>query len=527
MSKRAAVKLNALDRAIGFFSPQRGLQRASARQGLTFMAGGVSRTAASKKGTLSNYFVKRLNRFTEANERTVITDRAADLIANNPHAASIVDTTSLDTVGGSGLTPQAAPNYKALGITEDEADLIAEQSEWAFKLWSREADAEGVDHFADIQYQSIRGFLGAGEYLNLPVQITDDPTRNFSFALQVLDNRRLRTPREFMNDDDVRDGIRLDGLGRRKIYYIADPDDGKLTTNLSSKSFRKIKAKIGHQPGVFHGFDKKDAEQIRGISILAPMLKLFKDYDDYMDFHVVGEILAASFPVFIETPLGEDPSQYAGDVAEAVTAGGSKAYKEYAPGQVTYGGVGQKPHILKSDRSSGSFPVFIETVLRAIGAGAGQPYEKVAKDFSKTNYSSARAALLESWRVAYRYQSWLENHFCQPVWEIVFEEAWLRGMITLPKGAPDFYDARQAYTNAKWTPPRRGHIDPVKEVTAGRESLDNHMTTMADWYAEQGQDWKDALKQIAREEAEMKRLGISPTESKSRLDASELAMQKD
>jgi capsid protein len=120
------------------------------------------------------------------------------------------------------------------------------------------------------------------------------------------------------------------------------------------------------------------------------------------------------------------------------------------------------------------------------------------------------------------YQSWLVNHFNQPVWDMVFEEAWLRGMIRLPKGAPDFYTARHAYTHAKWTPPRRGHIDPVKEVAAGSEALENDMTTLSDWYAEQGVDWREALAQRAREAKELERLGL-PSERTRKLDAQMLA----
>jgi capsid protein len=105
---------------------------------------------------------------------------------------------------------------------------------------------------------------------------------------------------------------------------------------------------------------------------------------------------------------------------------------------------------------------------------------------------------------------------------MVFEEAWLRGMIRLPKGAPDFYQARHAYTHAKWTPPRRGHIDPVKEVAAGSEALENDMTTLSDWYAEQGVDWREALAQRAREAKELERLGL-PSERTRKLDAQMLA----
>jgi len=506
--KKPLVKMNMYDRAVAIFNPGKAYRNARDRSALNLMASSVSRTAAGGKGTLGNWFVKRLNRFSEGRERVITTDRADDLIANNAHAASIVDSTALHVVGGVGLTPQSRPNHKVLGITEEQAQEIAEQAEFWFGVWCKQADAEGLDHFCDLQKTTIRTMAGKGEFLNLPVMLEETVggrKRDFSFAIQVLEPRRLRTPLNLAGDRDIRDGIRLGDNHERLSYFLADPDDGKLTSSLTSNSFQEIPAWFGHRPGIFHGFIKKDPEQVRGVSCFAPVMKLFKDYDDYMDFEVVGQILQASFPVFIEVPEGDDADDYVGETA---TEGTSKA-KEYSPGQVIHGTAGQKPHVLKSDRPGGSFPVFVETLLRAIGAAAGLPYEIVAKDFSRTNYSSARAAMLEAYRLFCMYQVYLENHFCQPTWEMVFEEAWLRGYIKLPKGAPDFYQARAAYTAAKWIPPKRGAVDPVKEIAAGKEEIISNMGTMADWFAEQGEDWQEQLRQIARERKMMKDLGLT------------------
>lgn len=521
--KKPLVRLNAVDKLIGVFSPQKAFHRGRIRATMDFMAGSVSRTGGSNKGTLSNWLTRRINRFSEERERVTITDRAGDLVANNPHAASIIDSTTLNTVGGKGLVPQSRPNFKVLGIDEEQAEEIAEQAEYWFGVWSTECDAEGICSFPEMLYQTAYSLFKNGEYLNLPVQMDVGVDRHFSFALQALDNLRLRTPHNMRNDKDVRDGIRLGSHNQPVTYYIADPDDGRLTTNLQSQSFQPIAARRGHQPNIFHGFHKKDAEQVRGVSILAPIVKLFKDYDDYIDFHIVGEILAASFPVFIETPLNQNPEGSVGD--DVIVNNAGQRIKTVNPGTVTYGEVGQKPHILKSERSQG-FGIFLETVQRALGAGVGLPYEIVAKDFSKTNYSSARAALLEAYRVFCFYQSLLETKFCQPVWAMVFEEAWLRGRIKLPKGAPDFYTARAAYTNAKWTPPKRGSIDPVKEVASGKEAIISNMGTLADWYAEQGQDWQEALRQIARERKLMKDLNLTRADLPG-FDLGKLATQPD
>ena len=507
--RRPLLRTNALDRAIGVFAPERALRRAKARTALNFMAGSVNREGASRKGSLANWFVRRLNRLSEARERVVIGDRSEALIANNPHAASIVDSTALATVGGPGLLPQSKPPHKRLGVSEEQAAEVASQAEWAFWLWSREADAEGADHFSDLQYLTVRNMVGRGEYVNLPVRL-DDPSRTFSLAIQILDPRRLRTPHNLVSEKSIRDGIRLGRNGKRLSFFIADPDDGHLTVNLTSQHFREIPAHRGHLPEIFHGFHRKDPEQVRGVSALAPVLKLFRDYEDYMDFEVTGAILAASFPVFIETPDNEDPGEFTGETSTAVSNTGTPhKIKEYHPGQVIYGSLNQKPHILKSERPNNSFPVFVETLLRAMGSACGLPYEVVAKDFSKTNYSSARAALLEAWRLFQFYQTWLVNHFCQPVWQMVFEEAWLMGLIRLPAGAPDFYQARHLWTNATWTPPKRGHVDPVKEFAASKEGIVSNMLTLSDWYAEQGKDYEEELRQIAKERKLMEELGLT------------------
>ena len=67
--------------------------------------------------------------------------------------------------------------------------------------------------------------------------------------------------------------------------------------------------------------------------------------------------------------------------------------------------------------------MFVETVLRHIGTAVGLPYEPLLKDFSKTNYSSARAALLEAWRFFRGRRHWLATNWASPVYELWLEEA--------------------------------------------------------------------------------------------------------
>jgi lambda family phage portal protein len=225
-------------------------------------------------------------------------------------------------------------------------------------------------------------------------------------------------------------------------------------------------------------------------------MKQFKDLSDYLDFELVGNIVASSFPVFIEQ---QAPQEFAEGFPTEGSGEDKTRYQEVDPGTIMYGNAGEKPHVLKSERPSNTFDGFVETILRSIGASIGLPYEVVAKDFSKTNYSSARAALLEAWRVYMLHRKWLERHFCQPVYEMVLEEAWLRGELQLPQGGPDFYEAMAEYTNATWIGPPRGHVDPEKEAKANQLLLKENVLTLADWSAEMGHDWESQVEQRSEE----------------------------
>jgi capsid protein len=52
------------------------------------------------------------------------------------------------------------------------------------------------------------------------------------------------------------------------------------------------------------------------------------------------------------------------------------------------------------------------------------------------------------------------------------------------------------------------HVDPAKEASAQATRLQNHTTTLAYEYARQGRDWKNAVRQRAKEFSLMRELGL-------------------
>jgi lambda family phage portal protein len=155
-------------------------------------------------------------------------------------------------------------------------------------------------------------------------------------------------------------------------------------------------------------------------------------------------------------------------------------------------------------RPAPQFASFVETILRQIGNSLGLPYELVMKDFSKTNYSSARAAMLEAWRGFMNRRTQLATYWCAPVYALWFEEAVNAGLID----APGFYDLMPYYLRAKWIGPGRGQIDPVKEAEGAQIRMATMVSTLEIECAEQGLDWNDVLEQRALEQAKLKQLGL-------------------
>lgn len=519
---RSAIQMTALDRAIAAVSPGRALKRLQARTALNAISAAPARTAGSQKGTMNGWAPRWLGKLMEARQRELAASRTQELVANDASAAAIVDTMPTNVVGY-GLSPQSEPHADILGLTEEQAQAFANRAEWLYRLWSRTADLSGRMTVWDMQFLGVRNLMVYGEALRIPVMLPDEPGRRFSLSFQDVSPLRLKTPPNLQAAGNIRDGVEL-GPGCTPVaYYIADPQRDATPQGLGSADFTRFPARRGHWPAVMHLYRVTESEQVRGVSPLAPALKTFKDLEDYMDYELVGAIVAANFPVYFEPIAGQAPFGAGLPRANNMPTGYELLDMEMEPG-AAYSGPG-RPHMLKSERPSGTFASFTETFLRAVCAVTGQPYEVVSKTF-QNNYSASRAALNEAWKTYQLYRAWLGEHDCQPVWEMLLEECYLRGYLddVMPGSAPGFYSEREAWCNATWIGPARGSVDPAKEEQGRILELINGTTTRKIIAAEKGRDWDRVTRQRRREEAELKAAGIPSqltTKAASKTDQAE------
>lgn len=472
----------------------------------------VSRNAGAFRGSLSAWqppYAYSLEH--QAHERKISQARASDLIANDWAANSGVNAITTNAVG-TGLRPQSKASAKRLGISKEAALELQHNIEAIWNEWTPQAHVRGKLHFEDLQFLGLRTMLGKGELLHLPVFL-DRPGRKLQLAIQDLLPNRLRTPLDKTSDTSIVDGVELWPHGEPRAYWLATPSASLSRSldfsSLGSEQFTRVPAQIAHRPGCFHLFRQMEEEQVRGESVLTSGMNLFRHLSDSLDNELLAQVVTASMALFIAKEDGTSMPEY---VIEQVDNNGEVSLHEnIIPGTVMYGNKGERPTVLESSRPSPNFAVFSEFVLRAMAASLDMPYEVLAKDFSKTNYSSARAALLEAWRVYHLYRSWMTRHYCQPIWAMVIEEAYLTGRLRLPAGAPDFYDDVFGYTQALWIGPSRGYVDPVKEIAATVTALENRLMTYSEALAERGLDFGETMDRREEEEERLARFNTQPT----------------
>lgn len=483
----------------------------------------VSRDAGAYRGQLSGYHPHRVTGtglLSGRNERSVASLRSEDLVANDWAARSLVETMTLNAVGGVGLVPQSAIPADLLGIDEETAREVGNRFEAWWRVWCDEAGFIPGQTCADLQYMALRSVLVHGDMVHVPVMLDTARTGGaFALRIQTVHPERLRTPADLAADPYVRDGVELDELGRPAAGWIANPSPRLAVAPMgsdmarSSADFRRIPYRVGHRVGLFHCFRPSGEEQFRGEPVITPALKLFRHLSDSLDYELIAQIITASFPLFIKTSDGRQAAEdYFAQLQGGMGPGNDQPgrepvyYQNYAPGQILYGNLNEEAKALVADRPGASWSGFVTFVVRAMGAVAGIPYEALLKDFSKTNYSSARAALLEAWRVYMLWRQWQSRAYCQPLFRMVAEEAWLRGYVTLPQGAPGFYEALPLWTAALWVGPGRGYIDPVKEADANIALIENGLATYGEVLGERGLSVEDVWSVRGYEDRLMHRL---------------------
>jgi lambda family phage portal protein len=457
--------------------------------------------------------------------------RSRDLVRNDGWAAGGI-TRILDNTVGASMRLSASPDYRALaamtGIKGFNSEWAEEFRRTAESLWRGFAD--DVGRYNDVSRQltvsqqmrlALRHKLVDGDSLMvahwLPERVGRGRAR-YATSFLVVDPDRLSNPFQMMDSKHMRNGVEIDDHGVPMAYHIRKAEQNDWYNAIEAMHWERVEREDGDGwLRVIHDFERDRAGQNRGVGIFTPVLARFKMLARYYGVELQAATIAATFGTYVTSPY--DPA-----IVQDALDGDSELsnYQQLrtdwskdrpamlsgarvptlAPGEAITSVGAEHPHSGFSD--------FAHEMLRTFAACAGISAEQVTQDWSKTNYSSARAALLESWKTLTRRNTEFKIGTATPMYSSWLHEAMDAGDLPLPAGAPDFIEFRTAYSRCDWLGVARGWVDPVKEKQGAILGMDAGLSTLQRECAEQGLDYEEIIEQRAREVELFKEKGLPP-----------------
>ena len=468
-------------------------------------------------------------------EKPQMDARARDMVRNDGYVLGAVNIRR-DSVVGAQYVLNAQPDYEALGATEEWAEEFQRIVESKFQLWAESPDcwpdAARLSTLTGLVRLAIAQHAVQGEVLATVEWLRSSATRRpYSTAIQMIDVDRLSNPRGLADTKYLRGGVERDKFGAPINYHIrmSHPYESFADTALDQFTWKSVPArKPWGRPQVMHIFERNRPDQSRGVSDMVSVLKQMRMTKKYQEIVLQNAVVSATYAAAIESEL--PPEVVAASLgADAGTPNnGMNTYinqlAEYAGGSTGLHIDGVKiPHLypgtklnFQTANAPGTgFDKYEQSLLRHIAAALGLSYEQFSRDYTQTNYSSARASMLETWKAMQSVKKLVADQFATTVYALWLEEAISMGEIPLPKGADSnyFYTGlnREALIRCEWIGASRGQIDELKETQAAALRITSGLSTYEQEIARTGLDFRRVFRQRAREKKLLEEYGLVMT----------------
>lgn len=455
-----------------------------------------------------------------------------------------------DSIVGAFYMLNAKPSWEVLGKTKEWAEEFQREVEQKFILWAESphkwVDAARQNDFTSLIRLAVGVTVFGGEVL-ATVEWPKQKAREFNTAIQMIDADRLSTPTTMQFDPRIVGGIRKDVYGAPISAFIRTrhPADlyGGIYRGVNEQAWKEVAwRKPWGRAQVLYFREQKRVDQTRAVSDISAGLREIAITRKFRDVTLQKAVLAATYAATIESEL---PAQA---VYEQLGAGGGTS--SYGSGAVDYASefleavneyVGASknmlidgvkiPHLFPGTKLNfqnagapqGVGQDFEQSLLRYVAVSLGVSYEELSKDYTKTNYSSARAAMANTWKFMQSRKRIVADAMANSIYRLWLEEAINKNMIaSFPASEADklYTNGHQnlmfdALAEATWIGASRGQIDELKETQAAVLRIKYGLSTHEDELARLGKDWRKTYAQLERERIEREDRGIGLLEDNS------------
>jgi lambda family phage portal protein len=425
---------------------------------------------------------------------------------DNAYAWGVSDTI-VSSVIGTGIKTQSCLETQ----DGEDVELINEVRDETYAAWCKVADINGQLSFEEMQALAKREVVEAGEVfirkIAVPLEFRGIK-RPVPLALELIEADRIATDRDtwqFRGTDGRRvvRGVELDEFNTPIAYWVYPHHPADVY--VSRQDPIRIEA-----DQIIHLYRKDRAGQTRGITWFVPVMQWMRDLNTYLNNEMQAGAVASCFTAFVTSP-SPIPSSYGAPSTASQTDANGNQYDYLEPGKIMYLGQGEGVQMVNPSRPNSGAEPWINLMLRGIAVGTGLSYEIVARDFSQTNYSSNRASQLEDRRRFRRWQKYMIEHLCQPVWREFCTSASMIGKFGFPSMTYVMEDCDR-YCPATFQPPRWEWVDPVAEQQSSEAAINAFQSTYEAELGGKGDNWRYIFYQRQKEEKLLQKLGlVSPT----------------
>lgn len=449
---------------------------------------------------------------------------ATDFLHNSGWIAGAVQQILCDTIGEE-LKLNCRAKLAKFGYSEQEISEWCRTVEGEWRRWAwnpKECDLAGKATIAEMVDAIVRSDLVSGEGFgildNLPLR--EQQRLGIETGTKVSLIASHRCPRTSNEVEGLDQGVFHDAYGRALAYRFKVRASGLEET-------KDIDA-----ADVIHVMDRgANLNSPRGISVLAPALKVVAQSDQLADATLATALMQTIFAATIKSP---EPSAEAFQAIEQLSdmptpanfEGGDQEWKKFIGGlqgdlvdvwdmrinalkdkgismadsaRINHLGPGEEFQMHTAATPGAQYLPFFQNLLREVARCLGITFESMSMDHSNATYSSVRMAVASIWPIVLRRRSRIAAPFMQKVYERWLEEMIFRGKIAFKGGYRAFSRDRESVFQAEWQGPAAPSADDYKSAMADKVELELGISSFFDVCARRGKNGEEQIAQLGRE----------------------------
>jgi lambda family phage portal protein len=473
-------------------SAQRDLQPATPAGTIPLKSRGARMYAAARNTRLTAGFGSGVTSSADAELHLSLTQlraRSRQMVRDSAYAKRAKQIV-VNNVIGTGVGMQA----QVMTTREHLADRVNDDIELAWAAWcaADSCHTGGALHFHDLERAAVGQVFEAGEVF-IRKHYSAVGASRVPLCLELIESERvpheIAVPGAESPDAEVRMGIEVDRFGRAIAYWVRHRHPGDIRASVGTTDrFERVPAS-----DMFHMRLVDRWPQTRGEPWMHTALRKIDDMNEASAGELAAVRASSYYFGTIKTP---DQAPLVDEEEEGTEQG----LMNIEPLTIQELKPGEDFAFHAPNRPNAGLDAFLRHMLREVAAGCGVSYEALSKDYSQSNYSSSRLALLDdrdSWRVI---QQWWIRGFRRPLHAAWLQQAVLRR--ALPTVPPSQYAVDPSKFEAVLFKPRGwSWVDPTKEVNAYKEAIKAGLTTITDVIAATagGLDVEDVVKTRKRE----------------------------